>query len=251
MSIVVTKVRAVGLFAATVLAIASIMFWIASVQHPNRAIELVPSSVGTYWIYKGDSREQIGKKIEDRTWHSKQTVIDSIKSGGVSASLVEEDTQMQMSVRDTTQSHSTCIRLVFDNNRYYEEYDGEQAIRDTWRTLKDKIAAGERPAEPDQDWLQIKVPPSPGSIRDPSVAGNEGNDSWCVEKVVPLKSETQVGKFSIPQETTEYSIAFRTASEDTTRKFVSGIGFTARSYAAHAKIKFTDEQLVEFHPTNQ
>jgi hypothetical protein len=164
---------------------------------------------------------------------------------------------MRSSIDDPTQWSSTYIKLVFDNRRYYEEYDGDASILDIWRTLKDKIAAGEKPAEPDQTSLQMKVPSHVGSTWDPesdsdpvSVESNGGMYCWCVEKTAPLKTGTQIGKFSIPQDSTEYSIAFRTASEDTTRTFVPGIGFTARIYALHAKLKYTDEHLVEFHPAN-
>jgi hypothetical protein len=261
MSIIATQIRSVGPFAATALAIASIMYWTASVQHPARHEPpvMVPCSVGTYWIYRGTSKEQgEGTNLDKTLTEKKVTVVDSIKSDGISACLVEEHTDVQDLSHHKRPStpNSYTMRLVFDNKRYYEEEEeeditGQTPISETWRALKKEISDGKIPDEPNPDSLKMKVPSKVGAVWDDLPGRDDGMYCWSVEETTPLKAGTRVGQISLPQESTEYTIIFRTCPDHTIRKFVPGIGFTAYTYSHHGTIMDLDEHLVEFHQANR
>jgi len=230
-------------------------------QHPSppRVVELVPSTIGTYWIYSGADREQEALGVVTKPIRRKLTIVDSIKSGGVSAALVEEKDLL-------TQEEPICpqekylVQLVVDNKRFYQGLVATTI--GSWRSLKDEIAAGGKPKELDGgcDGLArlIKVPSPAGTLWDDG--GQElKRDStdrlgtwycWCVEKTTPLKAGTNIAHFSLPKQSTEYTIAYRSCPADDIHTFVAGIGFTGFHFTHHGTVTDIDEDLVEFHPAD-
>lgn len=205
-----------------------------------RNTDMMPTSIGSYWIYDTLTREQVeGGSIQTVKTKVKFTIVDSIKGDGVEAGLVE---------RKDLSGHepiSYSARLVVDNNRFYEN----DMSKEDWRTLKSSIAAGQKQALPEESSLQMVLPSEVGSKWDLE-GGPDRTDNmycWCIEKTRLVQASSEIAGVVLTQETTEYTLAFRTCPDHQIKRFVPGIGFTDIQYSHHGTVSDSDEHLVEFH----
>ncbi|MBX9669197.1 MAG: hypothetical protein K2X93_16350 [Candidatus Obscuribacterales bacterium] len=211
---------------------------------PSEPGEIVPCRIGSYWIYDSVTREQVDEKAPQTvTTKLKLTVIDAIRRPGIDTSLIE---RRDLSGREPV---SYNVRLVFDNNRYYEYDLSDEERLDTWSKLKNLVAAGKRPDTPEESSLQMVLPGKVGTKWDEeSTPGRKDNMyCWYVESTRALPASTEIAGVHFPQSTTEYTVAFRTCPDHQIRKFVPGIGFIDTQYRHHGTICDSDEHLVEFH----
>jgi hypothetical protein len=248
---VATPFRTTGPVLETALAFMSLVFFVAFLRpHAPEETNFVPTSVGTFWIYKGTRVEQTqSPKLETTLTERKLSVVDAVQSPGIDAALLKEHVEERDSSNKEKPGTPDTYKmtLVFDKSRYYE--CGEGVSPETWRSLKAGIASGKKIPEPEQFSLQMQIPSQVGSMWDPeSTPGrDDGMYCWTVDSVAKLKAGTDVARFSIPKETNEYTVAFRTCPDDTLRTFVPGVGFTTFRYRHHGTVIDVDEHLAEFH----
>ncbi len=207
--------------------------------------QMLPCRIGSYWIYDTVSREQVESgATETVKAKNKLTVIDSIERPGIDVALVE---RKDLYGREPV---SFTIRVVFDNNRFYEYDVSDEERANTWSTLKSSVAGGEKPEFPDESSLQMELSSKVGTTWDQEGTVPDRTDNmycWCVEKIRSVPASTEIAGVRLPQNTSEYTIAFRTCPDHQIRTFVPGIGFVHLQYRHHGTICDSDEQLVEFH----
>ncbi len=207
-------------------------------------VEMIPSGVGTYWVYDFDSREQgAGTEVKTVKTKHKLTVLEEVTRPGIKIALVEKK---DLSGREPL---AYVVRQVFNNDRFYE-YDVAAEERESeWVTLRNSVAAGQMPEVPEENCLQMVLPAKVGTFWD-----NEGTPDrtdgmycWRIEKIGSTQVFREIAGIRVPHNTAEYTMAFRTCPDHQLRTYVPGLGFTNMQYRHHGTVLDTDEHLIEFH----
>ena len=223
-------------------------------HHPygNLHLQLIPSTIGTYWLYRGESVQDDGPGLNRSQTESKVTVIDTVSLDNVTASLLEcsHQTKSLSNNKTVRQPETFKYRIVFDNSRFYEgDLDRDTLQNSFWTALKKSMLTGKRPAEPEQSLMLLQLPAKVGSFWDneAATARQDGFYSWQVESICPVAAGQRVAGYSMPRATECYSTAFRTCPDTTIYRFVPGIGITAHSYVHHGTIDESQESLQQFY----
>lgn len=210
---------------------------------PTKSSEMLTCRVGSYWIYDTNSREQQESgEIKTVRAKTKYTVVDAARGKDIAAAMVE------WKDLSGAEPASYYIRLVFDNIRFYEYEVSAEERTSTWTSLKNAIAAGQKPQVPDESSLQMILPSEIGTRWDEE-GGPDRTDNmycWYVENIRAVPAQTEIANIRMPDKTSAYTISFRTCPDHQTRTFVPGIGFIDYQYRHHGTISDTDERLVEF-----
>lgn len=211
---------------------------------PAKSAEMLSCRVGSYWIYDTSSREQLESGVVKTVSAKKRlTVLDAINGDDFAVALVE------CSDLSGAEPSTYSIRMVFNNVRLYEyEVPAEQRTS-SWQSLKKSVASGQKPDAPDESSLQMILPSEIGTSWDQE-GGTDRTDNmycWFVENIHAVPASTLIANNKISDNTSAYTISFRTLPDHQVKTFVPGIGFIDSQYRHHGTVCDTDERLVEFH----
>jgi hypothetical protein len=218
----------------------------------------VPTSIGSYWIYAGSISEASSRPNELNRKLTKKIVkiVDSISADNFSAALAFDHVEEQ-DIRDnriTAEPDSYEVWMIFDNSRYYEYRSGYSDTSgnrlDIWRSLKSEISCGRKPEEPSNASWQIEVPSHIGDGVPENYSRPDTWYCWCTENRRQIKAGSEVARYHISQNETEYTVAYRSCPGDEFRRFTTGIGITGSSYTHHGTPTNWEEHLIEFHPAS-
>jgi hypothetical protein len=203
-----------------------------------------PMREGTHWIYRGIVRWSNGREggaVTKVTW--KTEVRKVIRRGRLLAAVINGfPSDLDLSDGDPKPGASLLIRTSTED--YY--LIGADAAQEGIKTL----GAGNAPIDGllNADDLFLHLPLKPGAkfCDAAGMARDDGMYCWVVSSVDQISLNDVKG---LPPGTREaYEIRYATNPDDTTYKFVSGVGIVSYEYHHHGSIADTELKLVEFHP---
>jgi hypothetical protein len=232
-----------------ILAFAAILLstWLAAgtaAQTQAPSPNAFPMSLGTSWVYRGIvhwSNGRVGGATTKVTW--KTEVRKVIRRGRLLAAVISGfPSDLDLSDGDPKPGTSLLIRTSMED--YY--LIGADAAQEGIKTLGASNASLDGLLNADDLFLHLPLKPGAKFCGAESMARDDDMYCWMVSSVGQISLNDVKG---LPPGTHEaYEIRYATNPDDTTYKFVSGVGIVSYEYHHHGTIADTELKLVEFHP---
>lgn len=203
------------------------------------ALDALPLSKGTYWLYEGSVEWQEDATVKKDTITCKMEVVDVIERENVTGYLMKgHPADLTWYEPDRLPSDYIIIKV---GPKYYhlDDLAAWDRLKDQDDVLLDLVA------EP-QIFLDLplwegKFFGETGQFTRPDTFYH-----WVVES-------TQTGPLTVKgvlaaKEQTTYTLAYRSAPDHQLIDFVPGVGITRYVYSHHGTVSEVDARLVEYHP---
>jgi len=198
---------------------------------------------GTHWIYRGIVRwanGRAGGAVTKVTW--KTEIRKVIHRGNLLVAVVTGfPSELDLSDGDPKPGDSLLIRTSKDD--YY--LIGADAARESIKTLQDKNASLDGLLNADDLFLRLPLKKGAKFCDPEGMARDDDMYCWMVSSVDRV-ALTDV-KGLRPGSREAYELRYATNPDDTTYKFVPGVGIVSYEYHHHGTVADTELKLVEFH----
>jgi hypothetical protein len=212
-------------------------------QTPEPSTDAFPMREGTHWIYRGIVRWSNGREggaVSKVTW--KTEVSKVIRRGPLFAAVINGfPSDLDLSDGDPKPGNSLLIRTGKED--YY--LIGADAAQESIKTLGTRNASLDGLLNADDLFLHLPLKPGAKFCDAAGMARDDGMYCWVVSSVDQISLNDVKG---LPPGTREaYEIRYVTLPDDTSIKFVPGVGIVSYKYHHHGTIADTELKLIEFH----